>query len=383
MSKSVILLAALMAALFFWRLTQAPETLSGSQQVRAQVVAVDDGHLFTQGQARLGSQRLTLVIDSGELAGQRVTGVINRFSGSMEYDEYYAVGDGVWLAVRSAGTDALQGQIVARDRLVPLAGLFGLFALGLLLYAGRVGLRALISFVGCVVILWQGLIPRLLAGEHLLLWSGVWVLALVLLILVSVAGFSRKTLAALLGTLCGLLLTALLGWWAMQALHLDGMTQTLAQPLFFETGMRLDLRQIYCVAIILGASGAAMDVAMEMAATLEELHLHRPDLGVAALLRSGFKVGNAVIGTMTTTLLLAYSGGFLTLMLMFWQRDTSLMQMLNLKLVSAELARILVGSISLVLVAPLTAWIAAYCYCGVKGFQTSDGTLPTEEIRPS
>ncbi len=307
MSKSVILLAALMAALLCWRLTLAPQDPSGSQQVRAQVVAVDDGHLFTQGQARLGSQKLTLVIDSGALAGQPVAGVINRFSGSMEYDEYYAVGDGVWLAVRSTGAGQLQGQIVARDRLAPLAGLFGLFALGLLLYAGRVGLRALISFVGSVVILWQGLIPHLLAGDHLLLWSGVWVLALVLLILVSVAGFSRKTLAALLGTLCGLLLTALLGWWAMQALHLDGMTQTLAQPLFFETGMRLDLRQIYCVAIILGASGAAMDVAMEMAATLEELHLHRPDLGVAALLKSGFKVGNAVIGTMTTTLLLAYS----------------------------------------------------------------------------
>lgn len=71
-----------------------------------------------------------------------------------------------------------------------------------------------------------------------------------------------------------------------------------------------------------------------------------------------------MIGTMTTTLLLAYSGGFLTLMMMFSQRQASLLQILNMKVVAAELTRILVGSCSLVIVAPLTAWIAAGLYCG-------------------
>ena len=84
---------------------------------------------------------------------------------------------------------------------------------------------------------------------------------------------------------------------------------------------------------------------------------------------------NVVIGTMTTTLLLAYSGGFLTLMMMFSHRQASLLQILNLKMVSAELARILVGSCSLVIVAPLTAWIAAGLFCGWSSKQHTAGTL--------
>ncbi len=377
MPKSVMLLAALMAAVLLFAWQHWPEP-SGDQlrELRAEVLAVDDARLITQGQARIGSQQLTVKIDSGPWAGHELDGVPNHFSGSMEFDEYYAPGDRVLLAVRQLPDGRLQGRVVARDRLLPLATLFGVFAGCLLLYAGRIGLRSLFSFVGSVLILWQWLIPRLLTGNLPLLWTGVCVLALILLILVSVAGFSRKTLAALLGTLSGLLLTGGLAWWACDALHLDGLEQMMAQPLYFETGLRLDMRQIYCAAILIGASGAAMDVAMEMAATLEELHRLRPDLGTGQLLRSGFKVGNAVIGTMTTTLLLAYSGGFLTLLLMFWQREASLLQMLNLKLVAAELTRILVGSCALVMVAPLTAWIAAALYCGTRSRQRASRLQP-------
>ena len=365
MNKAVMLMTALLAALLlgWWQHHDIART-DGVMELRAEVLQADDSRLITQGQARLGSQLLTLRLKNGPWPERQLTHVVNIFNGTMEFDEYYQPGDSLIVAVSDNGQEPVRVQIVARDRLVMLGILCAILLLSLLLYAGKTGARALLSFAGCVLILWQLLIPQLLAGSSAILWSSVCVVALVVLILGSVAGFSRKSVAAFTGTLLGLIITGVLGWWACNLMHLDGMTQVMAQSLFFETGMTLDLRQIFCAAIIIGASGAAMDVAIEMAATMEEIYIHRPDLNAWQLLRSGFNVGNVVIGTMTTTLLLAYSGGFLTLMMMFSQRQASLLQILNMKVVAAELTRILVGSCSLVIVAPLTAWIAACLYCG-------------------
>ncbi len=365
MNKAVMLMTAFLAALLlgWWQHHDIART-DGVMELHAEVLQADDSRLITQGQARLGSQLLTLRLKNGPWPERQLTHVVNIFNGTMEFDEYYQPGDSLIVAVSDNGQEPVRVQIVARDRLVMLGILCAILLLSLLLYAGKTGARALLSFAGCVLILWQLLIPQLLAGGSAILWSSVCVVALVVLILGSVAGFSRKSVAAFTGTLLGLIITGVLGWWACNLMHLDGMTQVMAQSLFFETGMTLDLRQIFCAAIIIGASGAAMDVAIEMAATMEEIYIHRPDLNAWRLLRSGFNVGNVVIGTMTTTLLLAYSGGFLTLMMMFSQRQASLLQILNMKVVAAELTRILVGSCSLVIVAPLTAWIAACLYCG-------------------
>ena len=376
MNKSLMLLTAFLAALLLsgWQHSKNQPD-NGVQELRAEVVNTDNSRLVTQGQARIGSQLLSVKLKNGPWPDRQLDNVVNFFNGSMEFDEFYEPGDSLIVAVRDNGQAPPLVQVVARDRLLVLGVLLGLLMLSLLLYAGKTGFRALLSFVGSVLILWQWLIPQLLAGGSAILWSSLCVVALVVLILGSVAGFSRKSFAALAGTLLGLIITGALGWWACLLMHLDGMTQVMAQSLFFETGMTLDLRQIFCAAIIIGASGAAMDVAIEMAATMEEIYNHRPDLNAWQLLRSGFNVGNVVIGTMTTTLLLAYSGGFLTLMMMFSHRQASLLQILNLKMVSAELARILVGSCSLVIVAPLTAWIAAGLFCGWSSKQHTAGTL--------
>ena len=376
MNKSLMLLTAFLAALLLsgWQHSKNQPD-NGVQELRAEVVNTDNSRLVTQGQARIGSQLLSVKLKNGPWPDRQLDNVVNFFNGSMEFDEFYEPGDSLIVAVRDNGQAPPLVQVVARDRLLVLGVLLGLLMLSLLLYAGKTGFRALLSFVGSVLILWQWLIPQLLAGGSAILWSSLCVVALVVLILGSVAGFSRKSFAALAGTLLGLIITGALGWWACLLMHLDGMTQVMAQSLFFETGMTLDLRQIFCAAIIIGASGAAMDVAIEMAATMEEIYTHRPDLNAWQLLRSGFNVGNVVIGTMTTTLLLAYSGGFLTLMMMFSHRQASLLQILNLKMVAAELARILVGSCSLVIVAPLTAWIAAGLFCGWPSKQATVGSL--------
>lgn len=140
------------------------------------------------------------------------------------------------------------------------------------------------------------------------------------------------------------------------------MNQPLAQSVVFSSFMSINILDIFYAAIVIGASGAAMDIAMDMTATIEELKLHNPDISRKSLIKSGFNVGRSVIGTMTTTLLLAYSGGFLTLMILFMERNTTILQILNMKMVTSEVIKIIIGSIGLVVVAPITTYIASFIY---------------------
>ncbi|SHO56662.1 YibE/F family protein [Vibrio quintilis] len=325
---------------------------SGDGQLSHQigeVVSVNNDRVTIIGTARVGDQQLTV-----RLGQNQQVKTANLLTGAMEYDEFYQVGDKVVVAEQHD-----RYHVVALFRLPVLIGLMILFSVGLLGYARRVGLYSLLSFIGSIAIIFGLLIPGLLAGFSPILITCLTVIVLSSMIILSVAGWTYKGKAALSGTVIGLIVTTVLCIVVGKMLHLDGMTQPLAQPLLFENEMRLDMAGILYAAILVGASGAAMDVAMEMAATMEEIQYNSPEISRMNLLKSGLRVGNAVIGTMTTTLLLAYAGGFLTLLMLFTTRGNSLMQILNMKLVASEICRTLIGSMALIIVAPATAWIAS------------------------
>ncbi|MDG3086487.1 YibE/F family protein [Vibrio hannami] len=347
--RALTLLLATLVAAFMYHLSFGFKNDSSVSHHIATVDVVNNERVTIVGTGRLGDQKLQV-----EVEGKQIE-ISNLLVGAMEYDEFYEVGDRIVVAEQNGRYHA-----VALFRLPVLIGLLVLFACGLLMYARKVGLYSLLSFMGSVGIIFGILIPGLLAGFSPILITSITVFVLSGMIILSVAGWTIKGKAALMGTTAGLLVTTLLCVIVGRLLHLDGMTQPLAQPLLFENGMKLDMVGILYAAILVGASGAAMDVAMEMAATMEELKITNPEISRSDLLKSGLRVGNAVIGTMTTTLLLAYAGGFLTLLMLFATRGNSLMQILNMKLVASEICRTLIGSLALIIVAPVTAWIASY-----------------------
>ena len=119
-------------------------------------------------------------------------------------------------------------------------------------------------------------------------------------------------------------------------------------------------------AAVLASSGAVMDLAMDVAAGVDEVARRNPELPARELWRSGVRIGRSVVGTMTTTLLLAYSGGYITLLMVFAAQGTKPADFLNSTLVSAETVKTLVGSFSLVLVAPCTALAGAFILKGKR-----------------
>lgn len=333
-----------------------------SVEVRATVLEADNSNMVQSGLTKIGAQRLLIEIAEGRFKGQRVQAA-NTLLGQMEFDTYYKPGDKIIAALLLDNNQIKAARAVELYRQNWQLVLFGLFVICLIAYAGLVGLKALFSFVASIFIVWTVLIPGLLKGNNPLLLSGLVLLMLTAVIIFSVAGFTKTGLAAFIGTICGLLVTIAVTIIFGDKMFLSGMSSPYAATLLFSGHINLNIQQIFYAAIIIGASGAAMDIAMDVAAAMAEIKANCPEIEGRELIRSGLNVGRAVIGTMTTTLLLAYSGGYLTLLMLFMTKDTSFVRIINMQIVAAEIMRTVAGSIGLVLVAPITAVAGGWILC--------------------
>lgn len=258
------------------------------------VLVVDNSNAIVQGVSKVGSQALTVEVLTGKNKG-KVLEINNLLNGSMEYDEFYEKDDKVLMYVME-NDGKLAGKVLSLLRIDKIIGLGLIFITLLLVYARKVGFQSLLSFVGSVVIIWEFLIPALKEGENIFLITIITLILLSALIIFLVAGFTRKGFTAFLGTMSGLFTTASLTFLFGDIFRIDGMSQPFAQSVIFASAMKIDILKIFYAAIVIGASGAAMDIAMDMSATIEELKYHNPNLNRRELVKSGFNVGRSVIG---------------------------------------------------------------------------------------
>ena len=325
-------------------------------------MTTDDSDVTLTGLLEYGTQHLTVEVLDGPGKGRRFA-ANNELRAQLDLDKKFVPGD-VASVTWPEGGAAPDDALVARDhwRLGGLCLLFGCFAVLLVVFGGFTGAKALFSFVFSCFAVWKLLVPLCLNG-----WSAAWttfgvVSVLTAVIMYLVAGATKKGAAAFLGALAGVGSSLALAEIFTRVLHVNGATMPFVQALLYSGYGSLDLADVFTGAIILASSGAVMDLAMDIAAGVGEVARHNPTLSRAALFASGVRMGRAVVGTMTTTLLLAYSGGYLTLLMVFAAQGTSPLDFLNSTLVSAELVKTLVGSFGLVLVAPLTAFVSAHVF---------------------
>lgn len=334
----------------------------GIIETKGEVLMVDNSELIMSGISNIGYQQALIRLTGQNFKGEELW-VSNHMLGKKELDTLCAPKDRVVVALNVAEHKIIGGVLLEHDRLFSTLLLLYLFSLVLILYARSMGLRALFSFGASLFLIWQMLIPNLLKGVDPL-WLTIGMLCLLnFIIIFSVSGWNKRSLIASVASSVGTLLTFVLTLIFGHLMKVSGFTAPYAEALIINGLTYLDIQKLFYAAVVIGASGASMDIAMDVSASLMEIKEKKPDITTGELMGSGFTIGRAVIGTMTTTLLLAYSGTFLTLLMLFMHKDTSIMRMLNLKIVSGEIMRTLIGSMGLVLVAPLTAILGAYGYC--------------------
>ena len=358
-----------------------PTGFEGALQYReadrcaARVLAVDDSAIIDTGLVRSGEQSCTLELLGGRFKGQTATGV-NMLNGSLEQDKIFAPGDKAMVVVSYQGDEILSVTMTDHYRLSKEVLLAAIFAVFLILFAGRTGVRAIVSFVMTVLMLWKVLVPLYLKGYNPIFMGLAVTLVLTLFIIALVYGFDRRCAAAVSGAFLGVLVTCVLGVIFTDLFQIHGAVMSYSESLLYAGFQDLSLTQIFMASIFIGSSGAVMDLAVDITSAVHEVVEKRPDLSRWEAVRSGMNVGRAAMGTMTTTLLLAYSGGYVALLMVFMAQGTPLYNILNYKYVASEIIHTVVGSFGLVTVAPLTALTSGFLLAGRKGTAEAGLTPP-------
>ncbi len=335
----------------------------GGERVQAKVISVDNSTVINTGLVQSGEQACEVTLLAGSHKGETYWAA-NKLSGSLESDKIYEEGDRALVLVSFNDDEVSSVSMIDHYRLDLEIILLAAFFLFLILFARGTGLRAILSFVLSVLAIWKVLVPCCLKGMDPILIGGVITALLTVMIIALVFGFDRRCLAASTGALSGLALTCILGIVCTSTFKVQGAVMSFSETLLYSGYENLNLTRIFMASIFVGSSGAMMDLTVDIAAAVNEVVQKRPDLSRWEAAKSGMHVGQAAMGTMTTTLLLAYSGGYIALLMVFMAQGTPIINILNYKYVTSEIIHTLVGSFGLVLAAPLTALTSGWVLAG-------------------
>jgi uncharacterized membrane protein len=300
----------------------------------------------------------TVDVLDGARAGQQVSAQVEGPSGQLELP-VYAPGEDVIVAIDTDPDGNVTYAVLDRWRLPLLRILVGGFAIVTIVVAGWRGIRALVSLALTLVLAFKVLIPALLAG-----WNPV-VLAIALGTLLTIGtlaltqGLNRQVLAAVLGTMVGLVVTGILAVIVTVAARFtvaQGSEQVVALEQL--TGGSIDLSGLLLAAVIFGGLGVLNDVAISQAATVDELREVDVTMTRSELYRRTMNVGTAHLAATVNTLVLAYLGAALPLLVLLALQIETFALSVNEEIIAVEVVRTIVGSVGILLAVPATTAIA-------------------------
>ncbi len=326
----------------------------GTERVSAEVVSVDNSMIIDTGLVRSGEQTCEVKFLEGQFKGQTHSAV-NMLTGSLEQDKIFSEGDAAYVVISHRNDEIITVSMIDYYRLPWELILAVVFVVFLVLFAGQTGLRAVLSFILTILCIWKLVVPLYLKGISPI-FIGIIIVSLLSVMIVSlVYGFDKRAIASSFGIIVGLGFTALLGALFTNLMKIHGAVMSYSESLIYSGYQDLDLTQIFMASIFIGSSGAMMDLAVDITSAVYEVIQKKPDISAKEAVKSGLNVGRAAMGTITTTLLLAYSGSCVAMLMVFMAQGTPLDCILNYKYVAAELIHTIAGSFGIVIVAPLTA----------------------------
>jgi uncharacterized membrane protein len=290
------------------------------------------------------------------------------------------------LARQRGAQPGFEYSLVDRDRRSVLVLLTVAFALAVLVLGRLRGLAALVGLAATLAALLTFILPAILDGQSPLLVAVVGASAIAFVAIYLAHGFSTMSSVALLGTLAGLGLTALLGTLFVDLARISGFASEEA-ILVQVADVQLNLAGLILGGIVIGALGVIDDVTVTQASAVWRIREANPGLDRRALFHSGLRIGRDHVASTVNTLVLAYAGASMPLIVLFVLSRQSLGDVANGEVVATEIVRTLTGSIGLVAAVPITTWLAALVAsrrpAGEDLPEVVEGTHRRGERRPS
>ncbi len=241
-----------------------------------------------------------------------------------------------------------------------------LFCVLLLILGKRNGVNTLVSLAFTIASVFFVFIPAVLNGGNVYAWSISTCIYIIIMTLLVISGWSKKSLVAMIGCASGVFVAGVLTRISSKLSYLTGLTtEDSMYLLFLNSENPIDIKAIIFAAIILGAVGAIMDVSMSLSSSLAELKEQAGNMTSKQITRSGMVIGRDIMGTMANTLILAYIGSSLSVTLLLAAYNTSQPLLLfNTEMILVELLQAVAGSLGILLTIPLTSVICGILYRG-------------------
>lgn len=307
-----------------------------------------------------GSQSLLVTVLTGRHRGDNMP--INNYLGPMHEKLAH---EGTVLTVtltEDSREEGYQLSVVNYDYTWLVIVMLVIFVAAVVIVGRKKGVMSLIGLVYSLIAIVFFLIPMWLKGYSALLLTLIVCFFITVFSFTLLGGVTRKTVSAMLGTLLCVLVAGAFALICAGIAGVSGMTMEEAEWLLDEgrtAGVTLNVRGLLVSGVIIASLGAVMDVAMSIASAVTELSLVDPKLSPSRLFKSGMNIGRDMIGTMTNTLILAFVGSSLNLMIVMFAAGMQPYQLMNNNDTIMELIKGIAGSLGLVLAVPLTAAAAS------------------------
>ena len=321
---------------------------------KAVVTEITKDNLYEDG-SRAGNQEVILRINSGELKGQEVEATS---PDGMLFGATCEVGMKV-IAIVSISDGNNLVTVYSQDRSMAIYGFAAFFVLCVCLVGGWKGFKSILSLAFTGVTILFILFPLMYRGYSPILMSVIICTIATIFSMMMIGGLSTKTAAATIGTVFGVIASAVA---AMVFGHFAGISgynvSDIENLIYVQQITSIKVGELLFSGIIISALGAVTDVGVSVASTIQEIHQTDPNLGKRKLFLSGIHVGRDMMGTMVDTLILAYVGTALSTLVTNYAYNLSYNQLINSNNIGIEIMQSLAGSLGIVLAVPITALVA-------------------------
>lgn len=338
------------------------EKYTDTQEVKARVMKAGEVRKVTTGAMEDTVQEVTIEILEGEYKGKEYT---TDYVLSYDIDGKilaYELKEGntvtVQLSKDQEGTVTVIVQDVERGMFIYI--MFIVFLASVILIGGKAGVKAVIGLLITILCIWFILVRGIFNGANPI-WMSIGTSAVIIILtFLVIGGINRKVVTAALGTLGGVIMAGIMAAIFSYLAKLSGACEDAIQLSINMKTVTFNFRDLIFAGIVVSALGACMDVGMSIASSLDELKNKAKDITWQELFKSGMSIGRDVIGTMTNTLILAYVGGALKLILLFLACEMPISEILNKEAIAEELISAIAGSMGVVYTVPVTAFIYSF-----------------------
>lgn len=338
------------------------QPVSTDEKLQAKAKIIKAGEAYEKEEAegiKRTLQDVTIEIKEGKFAGQKIDTIY-----VLTYDVEnkivgYELSKGSTVVVQlSVDGDTIQEvtiqEVVRQNYIIVMILLF--FAI-ILVIGRKQGIKAILGLIVTILAIYFIMIKGIYNGGNAIWLSIATSVVIIVLTFIIIAGLNKKSLTAALGTSGGVIsagiMALIFGFFA----KLSGVTEESLFLAVASNEIMFNFKDLFFAGIVISALGACMDVGMSISSALDEIKQKNPEITWKELLKSGMNIGRDVIGTMTNTLILAYVGGSLTLILLFMATNMSISEIVNKETIAIEAVSALAGSMGVVFTVPTTSLI--------------------------